>query len=183
MSLLKRGLKGAPVKRLQKKLGVTDDGDFGPGTEKALKEWQAANGLAADGIAGPDTFAAIGLPELILLRKGSRGEQVKKMQLGLGIDADGIFGSGTETKVKQFQASFGLAEDGMAGPETLAKLNTFAAIITDTVIQQAAVQPDEEHFEAEPLPQIKGVDVVQTAEAAAEEPPKSAWGRVKGWFG
>lgn len=180
MSILKRGLKGAPVKRLQKKLGVTDDGDFGPGTEKALKDWQAANGLAADGIAGPDTFAAIGLPELILLRKGSRGAQVKKMQEGLGIGADGIFGSGTEAAVKKFQASFGLAEDGMAGPETLAKLNTFAALITPQVIQQAAVQPDEEHFEAEALPEIKGVEVVQVA--AEEEPPKSAWGRVKGWF-
>jgi len=181
MSLLKRGLKGAPVKRLQKKLGVTDDGDFGPGTEKALKEWQAANGLAADGIAGPDTFAAIGLPELILLRKGSRGEQVKKMQQGLGIDADGIFGSGTEATVKKFQASFGLAEDGMAGPATLAKLNTFASIVTEEVVQQAAVQPDEEHFEAAPLPDIKGVEVVQAAVEA--EPPKSVWGRMKGWFG
>lgn len=181
MSLLKRGLKGAPVKRLQKKLDVADDGDFGPGTEKALKEWQAANGLAADGIAGPDTFAAIGLPELILLRKGSRGEQVKKMQQGLGIDADGIFGSGTEAKVKQFQASFGLAEDGMAGPETLAKLNTFAALITPAVVQQAAVQPDEQHFDVGPLPDIKGMEFVETAEAP--EPPKSAWGRVKGWFG
>ncbi len=183
MSILKRGLKGAPVKRLQKKLGVTDDGDFGPGTERALKEWQAANGLVADGIAGPDTFAAIGLPELILLRKGSRGEQVKQMQQGMGIDADGIFGSGTEATVKKFQASYGLAEDGMAGPSTLAKLDAFVAVITPTVIQQAQVQPDEEHFEAEPLPEIKGVDVVQTAAVAKSEPPKSAWGRVKGWFG
>ena len=183
MSILKRGLKGAPVKRLQKKLGVADDGDFGPGTERALKEWQSANGLTADGIAGPDTFAAIGLPELILLRRGSRGEQVKKMQQGMGIDADGIFGGGTEKTVRKFQASFGLIEDGMAGPATLTKLNTFASLITDTVVQQAAVQPDEEHFEAEPLPDIKGVEVVQTAEAADAEPPKSAWGRVKGWFG
>ena len=63
MSILKRGLKGAPVKRLQEKLGVDADGAFGPGTEKALKEYQAANGLAADGIAGPDTFAKMGLPE------------------------------------------------------------------------------------------------------------------------
>lgn len=181
MSILKRGLKGAPIKRLQKKLGVTADGDFGPGTEKALKDWQGANGLVADGIAGPDTFAAIGLPELILLRRGSRGEQVKKMQKGLGIDADGIFGKGTEAAVKKFQASFGLAEDGMAGPETLAKLDTFVALMTPQVVQQAAVQPDEEEFEAEPLPEIKGVEVV---EAAAEaEPPTSVWGRVKGWFG
>lgn len=182
MSILKRGLKGAPVKRLQKKLGVTADGDFGPGTEKALKDWQAANGLVADGIAGPDTFAAIGLPELILLRRGSRGAQVKKMQAGLGIEADGIFGGGTEAAVKKFQASFGLDQDGMAGPETLAKLDTFVALMTPQVIKQAAVQPDEEEFEAEPLPEIKGVEVVKSADAAAAEPPKSAWGRVKGWF-
>lgn len=182
MSILKRGLKGAPVKRLQKKLGVADDGDFGPGTEKALKDWQGANGLAVDGIAGPDTFAAIGLPELILLRKGSRGAQVKKLQEGLGIDADGAFGPGTEKAVKAFQAANGLAEDGMAGPATLAKLSNFAAEITPQVVQQAAVQPDEEHFESEPLPELKGVEVVETAAAEAEEPPKSAWGKVKGWF-
>ena len=35
------------------------DGVFGPGTEKALKEWQAANGLTADGVAGPATFGKL----------------------------------------------------------------------------------------------------------------------------
>ena len=40
MSILKRGLKGAPVRRLQAKLGVTADGDFGPGTEKAVRDFQ-----------------------------------------------------------------------------------------------------------------------------------------------
>ncbi|WP_106745985.1 peptidoglycan-binding domain-containing protein [Yoonia maritima] len=182
MSILKRGLKGAPVKRLQAKLGVTADGDFGPGTEKALKEWQAANGLAADGIAGPDTFAAIGLPELILLRKGSRGAQVKKLQEGLGIDADGIFGAGTAKSVAEFQAKNGLAADGMAGPATLTKLTTFADVVTEKVVEMASVQPDEEHFEAEPLPELDGVEVVASAEAERAEPPKSAWGKVKGWF-
>ena len=78
MSILKRGLKGAPVKRLQAKLGITADGDFGPGTERAVREFQEANGLAVDGIAGPDTFSAMGLHELVLLRKGSRGNTVKK---------------------------------------------------------------------------------------------------------
>ncbi|PRY76273.1 peptidoglycan hydrolase-like protein with peptidoglycan-binding domain [Yoonia maritima] len=182
MSILKRGLKGAPVKRLQAKLGVTADGDFGPGTEKALKEWQAANGLAADGIAGPDTFAAIGLPELILLRKGSRGAQVKKLQEGLGIGADGIFGAGTAKSVAEFQAKSGLEADGMAGPTTLSKLTTFADVVTEKVVEMAAVQPDEEHFEAEPLPELDGVEVVASAEAEKAEPPKSAWGKVKGWF-
>ena len=40
MSLLKRGLRGEPVKLLQKALGVEADGIFGPGTEKALRDYQ-----------------------------------------------------------------------------------------------------------------------------------------------
>lgn len=180
MSILKRGLKGAPVKRLQEKLGLTVDGDFGPATEKAVRDFQSANGLAVDGIAGPDTFTAMGLPELVLLRKGSRGAAVKKLQEGLGIGADGIFGSGTEAKVKEFQAANGLAADGLAGPETLAKLDTFDEM-TPEVAQKAAVQPDETHFEGEPLPDIKGSEAVAgTATEVPEE--KSVWGKVKGWF-
>ena len=39
--LLKKGSKGGDIKRLQEKLGLTADGSFGPGTEKAVKEWQS----------------------------------------------------------------------------------------------------------------------------------------------
>jgi putative chitinase len=59
IGILRRGCKGEGVKIMQKALGVTADGNFGPGTEKALKEWQAKNGLKADGIAGPATFAKL----------------------------------------------------------------------------------------------------------------------------
>lgn len=38
--LLKKGSKGEEVKQLQKVLGLTADGDFGPNTEKGLKEWR-----------------------------------------------------------------------------------------------------------------------------------------------
>ena len=44
---------------MQKALGISADGDFGPGTEAKLKEWQVANGLVADGIAGPKTLAKL----------------------------------------------------------------------------------------------------------------------------
>ena len=44
---------------MQEALGISADGVFGPGTERALKEWQAANGLTADGIAGPATFGKL----------------------------------------------------------------------------------------------------------------------------
>ena len=55
--LLKVGSKGDDVKKLQEKLGLGADGSFGPGTEKAVKEWQTANGLKADGFVGDGTWA------------------------------------------------------------------------------------------------------------------------------
>lgn len=54
---LRRGMKGSDVAKMQKAIGVTADGDFGPGTLVAVKKWQRANGLVADGIVGPSTQA------------------------------------------------------------------------------------------------------------------------------
>ncbi|MBZ0215031.1 MAG: peptidoglycan-binding protein [Fimbriimonadaceae bacterium] len=121
-----RGLKGEPVRLLQERLGVEADGVFGGGTEKALKDYQKANNLTVDGIAGPDTFASMGLLQLVLLKRGSKGAQVKKMQEALGIDADGKFGPGTEKALREYQEANGLKADGLAGPRTLASLNLFA---------------------------------------------------------
>jgi len=55
--LLKVGSKGNEVKQLQEKLGLSADGSFGPGTEKAVKAWQTANGLTADGLVGDGTWS------------------------------------------------------------------------------------------------------------------------------
>jgi putative chitinase len=57
-----------------------------------------------------------------VLRKGSKGDLVKKMQAALGIGADGDFGQGTENALKKWQDRNGLTPDGVAGPKTLAKL-------------------------------------------------------------
>ena len=54
--VIKRGASGAQVKALQKALGVGADGAFGPGTEKALKEWQTANGREPTGVADRETL-------------------------------------------------------------------------------------------------------------------------------
>ena len=65
---------GGGVKSLQRALGLTPDGDFGPSTEKALKHWQKAHGLPADGVAGPATRKALGMgPGRVLKRKGGGG--------------------------------------------------------------------------------------------------------------
>ena len=56
---LRVGSKGEDVQRVQKALGIAADGDFGPGTERAVKAWQAANGLTPDGVVGPKTLAKL----------------------------------------------------------------------------------------------------------------------------
>jgi len=64
MSTLRRGDEGPLVTKLQEKLGVDAIGKFGPKTEAALIAWQKANGLQADGIAGPFTLSKLGIEAL-----------------------------------------------------------------------------------------------------------------------
>ncbi len=49
------------VAHVQRALGFSTVGPFGPLTEKAVKEFQASKGLTADGIVGGDTYKALGL--------------------------------------------------------------------------------------------------------------------------
>ena len=58
--LLKKGDNNENVKLMQQKLGIEPAvTNFGPKTEAAVKAWQAAHGLVADGIVGPATWAKI----------------------------------------------------------------------------------------------------------------------------
>jgi len=65
MSVLKQGSSGPEVTALQtrlKELGFDPngvDGNFGPGTKAALIAFQKSKGLTADGVAGPQTMAAL----------------------------------------------------------------------------------------------------------------------------
>jgi murein DD-endopeptidase MepM/ murein hydrolase activator NlpD len=58
--ILTVGSKGADVKYVQKKLGLTVDGAFGPKTQAAVKAFQTKNGLDATGKVGPKTWAKLG---------------------------------------------------------------------------------------------------------------------------
>lgn len=60
---------------------------------------------------------------MAVLKKGSRGEEVKKLQKLLNLYADGIFGPLTEERVKEFQKANGLVADGIVGDKTWEKLN------------------------------------------------------------
>lgn len=59
--VLRKGDKGPDVVALQRALGVTPDGDFGPQTDAAVRLFQADRGLVVDGIAGVMTRRSLGL--------------------------------------------------------------------------------------------------------------------------
>jgi peptidoglycan hydrolase-like protein with peptidoglycan-binding domain len=184
MSILKRGLSGEPVKILQVKLGVTADGQFGAGTETALKSYQQQQGLKVDGIAGPDTFAQMGLFELILLKSGTSGETVKRLQQSLGISADGQFGGETQKAVREFQSKNGLEADGLAGPATLAKMSLFKEM-TPEVVRKSEVAAGAAAAPAAPKPAPGAPQAAPSSTAAGhvEAPKRSIWATIKGMFG
>jgi hypothetical protein len=67
--------RGASVRLAQRHLGITADGIFGPGTQRAVKAFQRSHGLTADGIVGPATWSALGHAgrTTILKRRGHHG--------------------------------------------------------------------------------------------------------------
>lgn len=58
----------------------------------------------------------------MILKNGSKGDEVKKLQEKLGVEAIGTFGPKTEAAVKAWQKANGLKDDGIVGPKTWAKL-------------------------------------------------------------
>lgn len=89
------------------------------GLEDRKKHYEKALAILGGAVPAPITNAA-SIPGV--LKKGSTGEAVKRMQAELGLEDDGVFGPGTEAAVKKWQAANGLAADGIVGPKTLAKL-------------------------------------------------------------
>jgi peptidoglycan hydrolase-like protein with peptidoglycan-binding domain len=127
---------GDTVRRLERALrrmpdlDIKVDGVFSGHVESAVKDFQQGAGLTADGVVGPNTWAA--LPDvgpMPKLEKGSKGEVVKALQTLLtngapgqwnvtpqGIDGD--FGPKTAAAVKAFQIWGGVAADGAIGDQT-----------------------------------------------------------------
>jgi peptidoglycan hydrolase-like protein with peptidoglycan-binding domain len=128
--LVRRGDEEHPVRTLQHLLrhhgsAVVADGDFGPRTERAVRDFQQRERLAVDGIVGPRTWSAL----VVTVRPGSRGDAVRGVQEefrfrnlsgdpGQGVQVDGIFGPQTEQAVRGFQEAVDLAPDGIVGPLT-----------------------------------------------------------------
>ncbi len=156
--LLKQGATGEAVTKMQYYLNVIaqyyqeipliiSDSIFGVDTLDAVIQFQKKFGLDVDGIVGRQTWDKIysvykdiidgnnkpeneGAPYPgYLLREGSRGNDVNKLQTYLRsisdkytsikrINVDGIFGKATRQAVIDFQKYFNLSPDGIVGPMT-----------------------------------------------------------------
>jgi putative chitinase len=76
----------------------------------------------------------------MLLKNGSKGDDVKKLQEKLGVEAIGTFGPKTEAAVKAWQKANGLKDDGVVGDTTWSKLFGVSAPVA-TVVKEDVVIP------------------------------------------
>ena len=139
---LKLNSQGTKVSQLQtdlKQLGyyyAEITGNFGAKTEAAVKAFQKAKGLTADGVAGTKTLNAIAAAvdkaggsssgsSSTNMKLGSTGAAVSALQQNLTTlgyyygDVTGHYGNLTQQAVKKFQKAKGLTQDGVANTATL----------------------------------------------------------------
>lgn len=114
-SLIQQGSSGPEVENIQSllqnqgHLTSSVDGIFGDLTEQAVKDFQSAQGLQADGIVGPDTANALGTP----VESESSSEEV----IVENVDNSNDAGTGEETAVvpSQSNASVVAAAESLLG--------------------------------------------------------------------
>ena len=136
--VLRRGDTGPVVSAVQRAVGTSADGDFGPMTQSAVTAFQRNHGVAATGVVDAATWRklltspavsapakkAASHPSLSKYRNttlhvGSSGAAVKALQNRLGLTpAGGNYGTKTKTRVQTFQRNHGLAATGRVGPAT-----------------------------------------------------------------
>lgn len=155
MRLYRIGDSGEPVRDIQDRLFALGfscrpdlAGQFGDATRQAVISFQAAKGLSADGIVGPQTWNALvaagyrlGDRTLYYRVPMMRGDDVAELQRrlnALGFDAgkvDGIFGPDTMEALVDFQHNRGMEEDGTLG----------ASVVTEfELIEKATRKPGRE---------------------------------------
>ncbi|MDO9173706.1 MAG: peptidoglycan-binding protein, partial [Actinomycetota bacterium] len=127
------------MRDLQRRLGAAgfslagaEAGVFCAATQHAMRGFQQARGLRADGVCDEHAWTALveaswklGDRVLLLTSPNMRGDDVGELQsrlARLGFDCgrvDGIFGPRTARAVEDLQSNCGITADGVAGTETL----------------------------------------------------------------
>lgn len=166
---LNNGDRGPNVTSLQYLLrhrgySLTIDGSFGPATESVVRSFQSANGLAVDGVVGPNTWSKL----VVTLRSGDnnnavRGLQTQLNKFGHGLTIDGSFGPATYSAVRSFQSSNGLSVDGIAGPQTWQQLlgsgastSKYVLPIARSVLPRSEYDDPHHDYPAIDLPTVTG---------------------------
>jgi len=91
----RKGSTGSVVSQIQTKLQAQGyytgaiDGVFGSATEAAVKKYQSAKGLTADGIVGPQTLASLGISDSGSTAAGSASEDVNLLARLISAEARG----------------------------------------------------------------------------------------------
>ena len=147
MTTIKNKSTGTEVKILQVFLGVGVDGKFGPKTAAALNNWKEQLGMNPNGEMTEADWIMLS-KTLPAIRKGDKNKFVKMWQLFLGVDSDGIFGSGTKASTVAYQSTVGLIPDGAVGSATWqtafrgeSQKNTTSSTSTSNTPGKKNVQP------------------------------------------
>lgn len=98
--------------------GVVDYPDAAPVAAATLEDKKAALAKVAKAQGAPVPPVKLFKP----LKNGSKGASVKKVQEGLGIASDGVFGPGTEKAVKAFQTKEKIPVTGIVDEETYRRI-------------------------------------------------------------
>ena len=80
------------------------------------------------------------------LKIGSKGSEVKILQIRLNLIADGIFGPITQEAVKDFQKKNNLTADGIVGSTTWAKLGVTQTRYINEIIVHCSATPEGKDF-------------------------------------
>ena len=132
--LVKTGRKGELAKTAQYLLrhdgfDIDADGDVGPLTDAAIRDFQKAEDLSVDGVIGNQTWSRL----IVAIQQGFQGDAVRAAQgqlrlrdlpetLHLAVDGD--FGPLSDTGVRAFQQALNdqnyltTPVDGIVGPVT-----------------------------------------------------------------
>ena len=125
---------------LQRTLGVAADGDYGPITRAAVRRYQASRGLGVDGVAGPQTLGALGLPANVTLGEpgaaggGGGGSALAAARSAIGTPY-AYGGEGPSTYDCSGLTQWAMGRAGVTLPRT-----SFSQFGVGTPVSRAAIQ-------------------------------------------